>query len=305
MFGIQCCDQFWGFRPDPDDTGAVCMTVEEGEARLDAATKADTATSEASGVLVAIVSCLSLLILVALVLVAKRRKDEKEKETPEDGAPDIGRSAGLNPMFNGEGPGKASMIGGATTMVGADGKTMRADGSALHNGGGTAIEHSSGIAYDMCHNNGNGSEYMTTDGDTLAAGGRAGANVGTEAVYDAGAARADPTYDVGGARVDPTYDVGGARVEAVYDNGASNAEDDPNIYNMAQSADAPDYDLGGAVSVGAARRGDADGVYNNRQQVEALYGTSLSGSISTNLTVLNWICVGTHRCGALPSPVCA
>ena len=34
-------------------------------------------------------------------------------------------------------------------------------------------------------------------------------------------------------------------------------------------------------------------------------GTSLSGSISTILTVLNWICVGIHRCGALPSPVLA
>ena len=33
-------------------------------------------------------------------------------------------------------------------------------------------------------------------------------------------------------------------------------------------------------------------------------GTSLSGSISTGLTILSWICVGIHRCGALPSPVC-
>ena len=33
--------------------------------------------------------------------------------------------------------------------------------------------------------------------------------------------------------------------------------------------------------------------------------TALSGSISTILTVLSWICVGIHRCGALPSPVCA
>ena len=33
--------------------------------------------------------------------------------------------------------------------------------------------------------------------------------------------------------------------------------------------------------------------------------TSLSGSISTILTVLSWICVGIHMCGALPSPVCA
>ena len=34
-------------------------------------------------------------------------------------------------------------------------------------------------------------------------------------------------------------------------------------------------------------------------------GTSLSGSISTILTVLSWICVGIHMCKALPSPVCA
>ena len=33
--------------------------------------------------------------------------------------------------------------------------------------------------------------------------------------------------------------------------------------------------------------------------------TSLSGSISTILTVLSWICVGMLRCGALPSPVLA
>ena len=33
--------------------------------------------------------------------------------------------------------------------------------------------------------------------------------------------------------------------------------------------------------------------------------TSLSGSISTILTVLSWICAGIHTCGALPSPVCA
>ena len=34
-------------------------------------------------------------------------------------------------------------------------------------------------------------------------------------------------------------------------------------------------------------------------------GTSLSGSISTILTVLSWICVGIHMCGALPAPFCA
>ena len=34
-------------------------------------------------------------------------------------------------------------------------------------------------------------------------------------------------------------------------------------------------------------------------------GTSLSGSLSTTLTVLSWICAGIYMCGALPSPVCA
>ena len=34
-------------------------------------------------------------------------------------------------------------------------------------------------------------------------------------------------------------------------------------------------------------------------------GTSLSGPISTILTVLGWICAGMYMCGALPSPVCA
>ena len=34
-------------------------------------------------------------------------------------------------------------------------------------------------------------------------------------------------------------------------------------------------------------------------------GTALSGSISTLLTGLSWICVGTHSRRALPSPVCA
>ena len=34
-------------------------------------------------------------------------------------------------------------------------------------------------------------------------------------------------------------------------------------------------------------------------------GTALSGSISTILTVLSWICVGIHSRRALPSPVCA
>ena len=34
-------------------------------------------------------------------------------------------------------------------------------------------------------------------------------------------------------------------------------------------------------------------------------GTSLSGPISTILTVLSWICAGICMCGALPSHVCA
>ena len=42
--------------------------------------------------------------------------------------------------------------------------------------------------------------------------------------------------------------------------------------------------------------------YTNAPQSE---GTTLSGSISTVLTVLSWICVGIHSRRALPSPVCA
>ena len=38
---------------------------------------------------------------------------------------------------------------------------------------------------------------------------------------------------------------------------------------------------------------------------DELTGTALSGSISTVLTVLSWICAGIYMCGALPSPVCA
>ena len=34
-------------------------------------------------------------------------------------------------------------------------------------------------------------------------------------------------------------------------------------------------------------------------------GAALSGSISTILTVLSWICVGIHSRRVLPSPVCA
>ena len=33
--------------------------------------------------------------------------------------------------------------------------------------------------------------------------------------------------------------------------------------------------------------------------------TSLSGSISTILTISSWICAGMDMCGSLPSPVCA
>ena len=42
-----------------------------------------------------------------------------------------------------------------------------------------------------------------------------------------------------------------------------------------------------------------------RIDAEHYEGTALSGSISTILTVLSWICVGIHRCGVLSSPVCA
>ena len=35
------------------------------------------------------------------------------------------------------------------------------------------------------------------------------------------------------------------------------------------------------------------------------WGTSLSGPISTVLTILSWICAGICMCGTLPSPVCA
>ena len=38
---------------------------------------------------------------------------------------------------------------------------------------------------------------------------------------------------------------------------------------------------------------------------EHFVGTALSGSISTVLTGLSWICVGIHSRRALPSPVCA
>ena len=38
---------------------------------------------------------------------------------------------------------------------------------------------------------------------------------------------------------------------------------------------------------------------------QAAPGTSLSGSVSTILTALSWICAGICMCGALPSPVCA
>ena len=38
---------------------------------------------------------------------------------------------------------------------------------------------------------------------------------------------------------------------------------------------------------------------------KAKMGTSLSGPISTILTVLSWICAGIYMCGALPSPAYA
>ena len=38
---------------------------------------------------------------------------------------------------------------------------------------------------------------------------------------------------------------------------------------------------------------------------ERMVSTALSGPIFTILTVLSWICVGIHMCGALPSPVLA
>ena len=44
-------------------------------------------------------------------------------------------------------------------------------------------------------------------------------------------------------------------------------------------------------------------VFNNTASLGG--GTALSGSISTGLTGLSWICVGIHSRGALPSPVCA
>lgn len=127
-----------------------------------------------------------------------------------------------------------------------------------------------------------GSEYVaidanarqSTDGGTLAARGAAVDTTydvgvaGAEAVYDNGAARAefaDAVYDNGAARAE--YDVGSARTEAVYDSGAA---EDPNIYAMAQSNDAtaPSYSLGAAVA-------QSDGIYNNRQQVEAIYGLGI------------------------------
>ena len=41
------------------------------------------------------------------------------------------------------------------------------------------------------------------------------------------------------------------------------------------------------------------------QRVSGSPGTALSGSISTVLTGLSWICVGIHSRRALPAPVCA
>ena len=41
------------------------------------------------------------------------------------------------------------------------------------------------------------------------------------------------------------------------------------------------------------------------KRLEDAERTSLSGSISTILTILSWICAGIYMCGALPSPACA
>ena len=65
---------------------------------------------------------------------------------------------------------------------------------------------------------------------------------------------------------------------------------------------------GGEVSLHDANGTYADTTIAFSAAVEPLAsppGTALSGPISTIWTVLSWIRVGTHMCGALPSPVCA
>ena len=53
------------------------------------------------------------------------------------------------------------------------------------------------------------------------------------------------------------------------------------------------------------RATDALPAANHAISMDIGTGTALSGSISTVLTVLSWICVGTHSRRALPTPVCA
>ena len=56
------------------------------------------------------------------------------------------------------------------------------------------------------------------------------------------------------------------------------------------------------VGAGGAVSGSRGLFANNTAWHE---GTALSGSISTVLTGLSWICVGIHSRRALPYPVCA
>ena len=55
------------------------------------------------------------------------------------------------------------------------------------------------------------------------------------------------------------------------------------------------------IYTGGANNGAASGILRSTD----MGGTALSGSISTVLTGLSWICAGIHRRGALPSPVLA
>ena len=56
---------------------------------------------------------------------------------------------------------------------------------------------------------------------------------------------------------------------------------------------------------GHARRKEEPAVVEWGYTSAELQRTALSGSISTVLTILSWICVGIHSRRALPSPVCA
>ena len=60
-----------------------------------------------------------------------------------------------------------------------------------------------------------------------------------------------------------------------------------------------------AEGCGSMRNGSLEKMVYRRLLQGDGKGTALSGSICTILTVLSWICVGIHRCEALPSPVCA